>query len=57
MLIAINEKKMKKTYSQTCIKRSLLGQRKSGLLRQVTSQKRFNSYKIFYDRTRNSDLL
>jgi len=25
---------------------------KSGLLRQVTSHKRFNSYEIFYDRTR-----
>ena len=34
-------------YSQTCIKRSLLGQRKGGLLRQVTSYKRFNSCKIF----------
>ena len=30
--------------SRTCIKRSPLGQRKSGLLRQVNSQKRFNSY-------------
>ena len=39
-------------YSQTCIKRSPLGQRKSGLIRQVTSLKRFNSYEIFYDRTR-----
>jgi hypothetical protein len=29
-------------YSQTCIKRSPLGQRKSGLIRQVTSYKRFN---------------
>ena len=38
--------------SQTCIKRSPLGQRKSGLLRQVTSYKRFNSYEIFYDSTR-----
>jgi len=42
----------KEMYSQTCIKRSLLGQGKSGLLRQVTSKKRFNSYEIFYDRTR-----
>jgi len=40
-------------YSQTCIKRSLLGQRESGLVRQVTSLKRFNSYEIFYDRTGN----
>ena len=39
-------------YSQTCIKRSPLGQRKSGLIRQVTSQKSFNSYEIFYGRTR-----
>jgi hypothetical protein len=35
-------------YSQICIKRSSLGQSKSGLLRQVTSKKRF----ILYDRTR-----
>ena len=34
--------------SQTCIKRSHLRQRKSVLLRQ----KIFNSYEIFYDRTR-----
>jgi hypothetical protein len=39
-------------YSQTCIKRSHLGPRKRGLIRQVTSEKRLNSYKIFYDRTR-----
>jgi hypothetical protein len=38
--------------SQTCIKRSPLGQRKSGFLRQVTSYKRFNSCEIIYDRTR-----
>ena len=38
----------------TCIKRSPLGQRKCGLLRQVTSSKRFNSCEIFYDRTRKS---
>jgi hypothetical protein len=38
-------------YSQSCIKRSPLGQRLSGLIRQVTSLKRFNSYEIFYDRT------
>ena len=36
-------------YRQTCIKRSPLGQRKSGLIRQVTSSKRFNSYEIVYD--------
>jgi hypothetical protein len=54
--ITISYSKFKHTYiymySQTCIKRSPLGQRKSGLLRQVTSWKRFNSYEIFYDRTR-----
>jgi len=31
-------------YSQSCIKISPLGQRLSGLIRQVTSLKRFNSY-------------
>jgi len=36
-------------YSQTYIKRSPFGQRKSGLIRQRTSKKRFNSYEIFYD--------
>ena len=39
-------------YSQTCMKRPPLGQRKSDLIRQVTSIKRLNSYEIFYDRTR-----
>ena len=39
-------------YNETCLKRSPLGQRKSGLIRQVTTLKRFNSYDIFYDRTR-----
>jgi hypothetical protein len=38
--------------SQTCIKRSPLGQRKIDLIRQVTSLKRFNAYDIFYHRTR-----
>ena len=38
--------------SQTSIKRSSLRQRKSGLSRQAISQKRFNSYEIFYDGTR-----
>ena len=37
---------------KTCIKRSPLEQRKNGLLRQLTSWKRLNSYEIFYDRTR-----
>jgi len=39
-------------YSQICIKSSLLGHQKSGLIRQMTSLKRFNSYDTFYDRTR-----
>ena len=39
-------------YSQTCIKRSPLGQRKSGHLRHVTSEKMFISYEIFYERAR-----
>jgi len=39
-------------YSQTCIKRSPMGKRKSGLLRQVTSLKMFNSYEMFYEGTR-----
>ena len=44
-------------YSPTCIKRSPLGQIKSGLIRQVISLKRFNSYEIFYDRQEKGDLL
>ena len=44
-------------YRQTCIKRSHLGQRKSDLIRQMTSLKGFNSYEMFYDGTRKSDLL
>jgi hypothetical protein len=44
-------------YSQSCIKRSPLGQIRSGLIRQVTSYKRFNSYEIFYDRTNKDDIL
>ena len=39
-------------YSQTCMKRSPFGPRKHGLLRQMTSKKRFNSNGIFYERTR-----
>jgi hypothetical protein len=34
-----------KIYIYHSIKRSPLGQRKNGLIRQVTSEKRFNSYK------------
>ena len=44
-------------YSQTCIKRSPFGQWESGLRRQVTSKKTFNSYEFVYDRTRKCDLL
>ena len=36
-------------YSQTSIKRSSLGQRKSDLIRQVTSLMKFNSYFLWYD--------
>ena len=39
-------------YSQICTKRSPLGQRNNGLIKQVISLKRFNSYEIFYDMTR-----
>ena len=39
-------------YSQTSIKRSSLGQRKSDLIRQVTSLMKFNSYAIFFDMTK-----
>ena len=38
-------------YSQSCIKRSPLGQILSDLIRQVTSLKGFYSYEMFYDRT------
>ena len=44
--------KLQHIYSQICIKRSPLGQSKSGLLRQVTSEKRLNLYELFYVRTR-----
>ena len=44
--------KKKSIFSETCIKRSPLGQRKSVLIRQVTSLKSFNSYEIVYDRIR-----
>ena len=40
------------TYSQTCIKRCPFWTKTSGLIKQVTSVKRFNTYEIFYDRTR-----
>jgi hypothetical protein len=44
-------------YRQTCIKRSPLGQRKSGLLRQVNSEKRFNSDEFFKTEEEKGDLL
>ena len=37
-------------FSQACIKRSPLRQRKSVIIIQVTSKKRFNSYEMFNDR-------
>jgi hypothetical protein len=43
-------------YSQTCIKRSPVGQIKGDLIR-VTSYKRFYSCEIFYERKRKGDLL
>jgi len=42
----------KSIFSETCIKRSPLGQRISVLIRLVTSLKSFNSYEIVYDRIR-----
>jgi len=33
------------------LKGHIVGLRKSGLIRQLTSQNRFNSYEIFYDRS------
>jgi hypothetical protein len=36
----------RRIYSQACIKRSPLGHRKGGLIKQVTSAMRFNSYEI-----------
>jgi hypothetical protein len=39
-------------YSPTCIKRSPFKRSKSGILRQGDIKKKFNSYEIFYDRTR-----
>ena len=50
-------KKNSSKYNQTCIKRSPVGQIKCGLLRQVTSWKRVNSYEVFYDKTRKGDIL
>jgi hypothetical protein len=44
-------------YKQTCIKRSPLGQRKSGLLRKVNSEKRFNSDEFFKTEEEKGDLL
>ena len=39
-------------YIQTCIKRSYFEWRKGGLIRQVTSYKRLNSYEIIDNKTR-----
>ena len=39
-------------YSQACNKRSPLVQGKGGILIHITSYKRFNSYEMFYGRTR-----
>ena len=44
-------------YSQTCFKRSPLKQRIIGLLRQVTSLKRFNSYMKFSMTEQKKDYL
>jgi hypothetical protein len=38
--------------NEDTVKSVLRGQRKGGLIRQVTSQKRLNSYELFYDRKR-----
>jgi hypothetical protein len=38
--------------NEDTVKPVLRGQRKGGLIRQVTSQKRLNSYELFYDRKR-----
>jgi hypothetical protein len=43
---------MKKMVVKPVLRGHLLEIGKGGLLRQVTSYKRLNSYKIFYDRTR-----
>jgi len=49
----LNERNSNKMiYSQTFIKKSPLGQRNSGLIRQVTSHNRYNLNEIFYDRSR-----
>jgi len=44
-------------HSQTCIKRSSLGQRKSGLIRQVTPSKRSIYMKFYMTRKEKGDLL
>ena len=52
LILVYNNEFVKGIYSQTSIKRSYLGERKSGLIRQVTSLMRFNSYEMFIERTR-----
>ena len=39
-------------YSQTCIKRSPLRQKKVTFIRQVNTYNKFNSYEIFFEMTR-----
>ena len=52
-MLVLSFLKLKNQTLKTCtVKPVLRGQRKSGLLRQVTSKKRFNLYEIFYERTR-----
>lgn len=46
------EGEVTKIYSQTCHKGSPFRQKKIGLIRQMTSYKRFNSFESIYDRTR-----
>jgi hypothetical protein len=43
-------------YSQTCIMRLPLGQRKTDLVKTDDLLKRFNSYEIFYDSTLSGEL-
>ena len=47
-----NRKFTTQSYTVKPVLRGTLGIKKNGLIRQVTSQKRFNAYAIFHDRTR-----
>ena len=51
------ESSLKQSTDKPVLRGHHLGQRHSGLLRQVSSSERFNSYKIFYDWARKGDLL